>query len=94
MEFTGLSLAGLRSEVASGAGEGGQEGTGPPPLGPSGPGQEFGLPPEGTGEPRKGSEGGRDHFPPLPHLLTSRLKCRPRLHLSYSPTATGLGEDA
>lgn len=47
---TGLSLAGLRSELASRAGEGGQEGTGRPPPGPSGPGQEFGLPPEGSGE--------------------------------------------
>lgn len=67
----GLSLAGLRSEVTSRAEEGGQEGTGSLPPHPSGPGQEFGLPPEGTGELRRSSEGGSDHFPPLPHLLTS-----------------------
>lgn len=51
---TGLSLAGLRrSEVASGAGEGGQEATGPP-AGPLGPEQVFGLHPDGPGELGKG----------------------------------------
>lgn len=47
---TGLSLTGLRrSEVASGAGEGGQEAT-DPPAGPLGPEQVFGLHPDGPGE--------------------------------------------
>lgn len=46
---TGLGLAGLRRNVtASGAGEE-QEGTGLP-AGPVDSGQQYGLPPEGTGE--------------------------------------------
>lgn len=44
-----MSEAGLKSEVVSGAGEGRQEGRGPP-TGAVGSRQEFGLHPKGTGE--------------------------------------------